>query len=228
LSNFRYLAKSQLNACKQGVQDLLNEKFLKPVNDLTTYEMLNLTLAKIVSLISLLLILLHLLFPKITLDTPTIILLLVAGFPWLAKILKSIELPGGLKIEFLELEKVRHEADKAGLLATPRSIREEPAYLSIAQDDPNLALAGLRIEIEKRLKEVAKSRGLDADRQSIGYLLRRLPEGTLSQQEYSVLSDLIGLLNRAVHGADVDPSAAQWAMEVGPRLLAGLDERIHM
>jgi len=42
----------------------------------------------------------------------------------------------------------------------------------------------------------------------------------------TVLSDMIGLLNAAVHGAEVDSKAADWAMEVGPRLLKALDERI--
>ncbi len=48
----------------------------------------------------------------------------------------------------------------------------------------------------------------------------------LSKQEYSVLGDMIGLLNSAVHGAEVDSKATDWALDVGPRLLKALEERI--
>jgi hypothetical protein len=38
------------------------------------------------------------------------------------------------------------------------------------------------------------------------------------------LNDMTGLLNSAVHGAAVDPSAAGWAVEVGPRILKSLEQ----
>jgi hypothetical protein len=38
--------------------------------------------------------------------------------------------------------------------------------------------------------------------------------------------DMIGLLNSAVHGAIVDQNTANWAVNVGPELLASLDKRI--
>jgi hypothetical protein len=47
----------------------------------------------------------------------------------------------------------------------------------------------------------------------------------LSPNEESVLNDLTRLLNEAVHGAAVDQRAAQWAIEIGPELLATLDKR---
>jgi hypothetical protein len=86
-----------------------------------------------------------------------------------------------------------------------------------------LALAGLRIEIEKALRSIAANLGISAERKGLGTLLRLLLEhGALSQEQGSVLSDVSSLLNEAVHGAEVDPRSAQWAMEVGPRLLEGL------
>ena len=58
-------------------------------------------------------------------------------------------------------------------------------------------------------------------------LLSQLSEKSiLSNEERSVLADLSGLLNSAVHGAEVDARAAQWAVEVGPRLLRGLEKKI--
>ena len=48
----------------------------------------------------------------------------------------------------------------------------------------------------------------------------------MTEHERSVLADMVGLLNNAVHGAKVDHRAASWAIDVGPRLLKALDERI--
>lgn len=47
----------------------------------------------------------------------------------------------------------------------------------------------------------------------------------LSQQQRSVLADMIGLLNAAVHGGDIDDRAAEWALDVGPRLLNTLEAK---
>jgi hypothetical protein len=37
---------------------------------------------------------------------------------------------------------------------------------------------------------------------------------------------MVGLLNSAVHGGEVDARAASLAIDVGPRLLTSLDERV--
>ena len=37
---------------------------------------------------------------------------------------------------------------------------------------------------------------------------------------------MINLLNSAVHGAKVDSRSANWAIDIGPRLLTSLDERV--
>lgn len=114
-----------------------------------------------------------------------------------------------------------------GLLATPRVEMAQPPYFALLDEDPNLGLAGLRIEIERRLRAIASKRGLNVGRAGIGQLMRVLrTNNAISQGEESVLSDMIALLNGAVHGAEVDPRAAQWAKEVGPRLLAALDEQM--
>ncbi|HID30653.1 MAG TPA: hypothetical protein EYP19_11695 [Desulfobacterales bacterium] len=126
------------------------------------------------------------------------------------------------------MQKAKEKADEAGVLAPSSTVAVAPEYSFqvIAEDDPNLALAGLRIEIEKRLLQLAESREIRVQKASVGRLMRLLVEqGVLTQEEYGVLADMIGLLNSAVHGASVDRRAVDWAMEVGPRLLRSLDER---
>ena len=180
-----------------------------------------------ISLVAVALAIGHVAYPEAKIDAVTLTLLVIAVLPWLGTIFESVELPGGLKVEYKDLAKAEQEAEQAGLLAPQKPPRETPAFASHAEEDPNLALAGLRIEIEKRLRAIAEANGIQAERQSIGQLLRRLQGlDLLSQQEQAVLADIIGLLNSAVHGAAVDYNAARWAVDVGSRLLASLDERV--
>jgi hypothetical protein len=57
----------------------------------------------------------HQFWPGLKLDLPSTILIVVAILPWLAPVIKSVELPGGFKIELQEIkaatEKVLAEAE---------------------------------------------------------------------------------------------------------------------
>jgi len=167
----------------------------------------------------------HLVWPALAIDGITLALVTIAIIPWLAPLFKSLELPGGWRMEFRELQQAKENADKAGLLAPTSSLDSSRQYSFqlIADNDPNLALAGLRIEIEKRLQNIAETRNISRKQGVSGLMRALLQQGVLSQQEYGVLADMIGLLNSAVHGATVDNRALEWAMETGPRLLKSLD-----
>lgn len=183
----------------------------------------------LITLVAIVVAIVHVVFPSVTIDAITIFLLVLALLPWLIPLVKSLEFPGGWKVEFQELEKAKSKAEKAGLLSSKNKKMKAPSYSfeSILDKDPNLALAGLRIEIEKRLVQIAKLNNLDVSRASIGQLLRLLSqEQILTPEEGSALADMSGLLNSAVHGANVDVRATNWAMEVGPKLLQSLDEKI--
>jgi len=181
----------------------------------------------IITIVALIITGVHLKWPALKIDSITLTLLLVAVVPWLSQIFKSLELPGGWKIEFHDLQKAKKRADEAGLLSGKVQSASLYSFQLVANEDPNLALAGLRIEIEKRLNQIAESYQIDSDRSSAGRLLRILgQQDLLSNQEQSVLADMMGLLNGAVHGAKIDSRGADWAMDVGPRLLASLDEKI--
>ena len=87
-----------------------------------------------------------------------------------------------------------------------------------------MALAGLRIEIEKTLKEIALQDGI-TDIHSISQLTSVLNQvGTISAEQASLISDLVPMLNEAVHGKSVDPRAAEWAIITGPRILNALEK----
>ncbi len=180
-----------------------------------------------ISIVALVIIAIHLGWPAINIDSITLILLIVAIVPWLAQLFKSVEFPGGWKIEFKEFMQAEQRASDAGLLSGQVDPARKYSYQIVADEDANLALAGLRIEIEKRLMRIAHSHNLDGTRSSAGRLLRLLGQkDLLSNQEQAVLSDMMSLLNSAVHGAQIDGRTANWAMDVGPRLLASLDEKV--
>lgn len=186
-------------------------------------------LRQIVTLGALLLALIHLIWPSLALDPITLALIIIAILPWLSPLIKSLELPGGWKIEFWELQRAASRAESAGLLASKPSKTEEAfSFESIAKRDPNLALAGLRIEIEKRLSLLARAYCISSDRPTgINQLLRALTQAeVLTDEERSILFDMTNLLNSAVHGATVDSRAADWAINIGPRLLTSFDDKI--
>src|SRR6185437_1013550 len=89
----------------------------------------------IVTLAALLLALVHIVFPWIAIDGVALVLIVIAVVPWLAPLFRSLELPGGWKVEFQDLQKVAAKADDAGLLARPtgaplaaRTAAQGPAY----------------------------------------------------------------------------------------------------
>ncbi len=182
-------------------------------------------LRQVVTLGALLLALAHLLWPALAIDAITMTLLVIALLPWLAPIFKSLEFPGGWKVEFQDLQKAAERAEKAGLLAPqPELSPTEFTFQQVAESDPNLALAGLRIEIEKRLASLAEKHGIERRGRGLGQLLRALAQKqALSPEASATLADMTGLLNSAVHGASVDSRATDWAISVGPRVLKALD-----
>ena len=187
-------------------------------------------LRRLITLGALTLALAHIMWPLLAIDAVTLALVVIALAPWLAPIFKSLELPGGLKLEFRDLQQAAVRADQLGLIAPapPQAEKSEYSFEVVAPEDPNLALAGLRIEIEKRLRVLAGRHGLDAGHRGMGQLLRFLEQHrVLNGDERAVLGDLAGLLNSAVHGAIVDSRAATWAIEVGPRLLTALDNLVN-
>ena len=189
----------------------------------------NKKLRQIISFLALLLALGHLIWPNLAIDFITVVLLIVAIIPWLAPLFKSLQFPGGWKIEFHDLQKTSNRADAVGLLSPVSNDPEKVSdysFLLVKEQDPNLALAGLRIAIEKRLNSLAFSFGQEIQSKGIGNILREvLKKKLINEEEYSILTDMVALMNQAVHGAQVDKRAAEWAIDIGPRLLKNLEER---
>lgn len=168
----------------------------------------------------------HAFFPSIVIDSVTVALLAIAVAPWLGVFFKSLELPGGVKIEYHDLKAVEEKARDVGLItgdAHAPKTEDQKVYERISAEDPNLALVGLRIEIEKALVVLGTNHGITGSKNSIGWITRELTkDGVLPEGTASVLADLIPLLNKAAHGAEVDHQSVRWAFTAGTQILNAL------
>ena len=84
-------------------------------------------------------------------------------------------------------------------------------YFELAQQDPNLALAGLRMEIDILARNLAKGFKLDVSpRDSAGALLRRLLDrNAITADQYGLAQKIVRLCNAAVHGMRVSREEAE-------------------
>lgn len=182
----------------------------------------------LISGVSIFFVLLRIAFPAITIDSITLGLIVIAVLPWMAPLFKTVELPGGLKVEFQELLKVGKKADELGLLSSLNDHPEINRYEQqlVGKSDPNLALAGLRFEIEYRLRNMAKKKEVDVYDKSGSEIVKILVnEKVFKKNEGQAIQEMLDLLNSAVHGAKVDKLAVEWVNDVGPRILYTLDHR---
>lgn len=170
-------------------------------------------------------------WPALSIDGVIALLILVAIIPWISPLFKSLELPGGLKFEFQELQKVEQQAKRVGLIkdvvAQPPPQPIDYPFMAVAESDPNLALAGLRIEIEKRLRRLAADNNIESSRRGLRAMMNDLSKNQLlTSDEQKTLDDIIATLNNAAHGESYDLRAANWVIENGPKILASLDGKI--
>jgi len=78
-------------------------------------------------------------------------------------------------------------------------------YRRLAEQDPNLALAGFRIETETMLKNLAKGWNVAvSERDSAGFIASKLKErGAITSRQYEFIMIIIKLCNAAIHGQKV-------------------------
>jgi len=152
--------------------------------------------------------------------------------------LKGAGLPGGVSLDFdrevrdvqaLSRE-VANAPPKPPNSSTPMlpvteanarmlTLRLEPSpsgldmnrYFELAQQDPNLALAGLRMEVDILARNLARGFKLDVSpRDSAGELLRRLLDRrAITANQYGLAQQIIRLCNAAVHGTRVSREEAE-------------------
>jgi len=192
------------------------------------------------SCVIVIIIFVHVIYPKLAIDSITISLLVLLIVVWFFPWVKAFKFPGG-EIQMRDVEKAQESLAKVDLPRRP----QPPTNLTITaidgvelgklslrdqllEGDPNLALASLRIEIERRLRELATKRGIFVQKiAGVTQVIQALRErGDLDPKLASSLLEIIALCNRAVHGAKVDTEVARSTVALGEELLSVLNNLI--
>lgn len=90
-------------------------------------------------------------------------------------------------------------------------------YERLIAEDPNLAMAALRIDIEKMLRNLAKGFKIELRRneQSATGLVRALLRANaITQNQFRLLNDVLEICNAAVHGLAITSSDTYSVLEI--------------
>lgn len=156
--------------------------------------------------------------------------------------LRSAELPGGLNLNFDErLQEAKSIAEditanpdrrteeyeqvpqtEANKLLVDRHLRPSPSglqfqkYKETARQDPVLALASLRTEIDAMIRNLADGFGVDVSGiASAEAMLAKLhKEGAVYSRQYELGRKVIQLCDAAIHGAEVTRSEAEAVIDI--------------
>jgi hypothetical protein len=112
-------------------------------------------------------------------------------------------------------------------LALPAKLRRElPTTDELAGEFALLSIVGLRIEIERALRELLDRRGITIpDRQTIASMAQILQEMNLMPKAEK-FNLAIRIMNSAAHGSDLDNAATREAFDIGKKFLAQLQKLI--
>jgi hypothetical protein len=161
--------------------------------------------------------------------------------------LRKAALPGGVTLDFPEeVEAVRSLSKEVRETPEPLPKNQKPVipiteanarllslnlapspsglnfdyYRTLATQDPNVALAGLRMELETMARNLASGFKVAFDRNDgAGRLLRRLREaGAITSQQAQLGESVLRLCNAALHGTRVSMEEAQSVIDAADAL----------
>jgi hypothetical protein len=181
--------------------------------------------------------------------TTTIILVVAFRTPLKAILsrLRKAALPGGVSIDFQEeIQEAKELSRQVEALPAPADRRKTPAiplteanarmialglqpvssgldmsyYREIAENDPTLALAGLRIELETLVKNIALGFKVERKKnESVSSLLQRLLDhGAITREQADLARKILNICNKAIHGQTVSELEAQEVIDAAAAL----------
>ena len=146
--------------------------------------------------------------------------LALAIVPWVVGLIEKLSMPGGFE---LVLAKAGQKLEDT---APQPNAQEIDAFRYLSGTDPNAAIAYLRIQIERRLREIADEVGFVKDLwkpQSMRMLTEELyRREAISSDAAALIRDLSPVMNEAAHGIHLNDNAATFALEYGPRIMSML------
>lgn len=171
-------------------------------------------------------------------DKGTVGLIAATGLPWvLPKLIelfgvKELHLPGGVKMSFeSKINTATQVLETTPLLEnkSQNSIKGVPFFEQLLDQDHNIAVVAARIEIERKLREMATANQIHFDRPiSVRGLTQKLnKENLLSHSEAAGLADIISTMNEAAHGTEIGVNAARKTIELSKSIVEGLERRLN-
>lgn len=172
-------------------------------------------------LVGIILIFLHGFFPdRFIIDNSIILIYFISSIPFIAQYMKKAKFPGA---EFEFKEEIRKTGKLIHLSGTAKVRTKVNASLTVIKSktldnarklldsDPVLALAAVRIEIEKSLKTIAKKLDLPIkEKRSITEIIVSLNRKEIfSHEQVKILRKIIQMCNKAIHGAVISKSEAK-------------------
>lgn len=178
--------------------------------------------------------LLRILKPELNIDSISVMLIVLALVPWFIQYIKSLEINGLGKVELItedQKQSIQKNADEAGILTGTKEnkISSNYTFYNLRYEDPKLALAGLRIELEKTLIKLVEKNSLDSQRFGLNKMTNILSKNNIiTSSESSLIYDISGILNRAVHSqlGEYNSETFDWVFDVGLKLLDSLGEKL--
>lgn len=179
-----------------------------------------------------LLIIVHGFWPNIfKVDLISISILFILSIPFVAQFLKKAKFPGAefeFKDEIRETQKlVELSVEEAKEIERPEKaklLKFETFNLygirELLDSDPVLALAGLRIEIERKLKLAAHFLDIPVNKQySILKMLGIFKNNKfLSSYQFNALWNIVTMCNQAIHGSLISKEEAKEIIDIAEEL----------
>jgi len=113
------------------------------------------------------------------------------------------------KIPSIPLTEANSRLISLGLQPSPSGL-DMKYYRDLTNQDPNIALAGLRIEVDILAKNLAKGFNVKVSERDNGMRLLRLlhEEGAIFLEQMQLAQKILALCNAAIHGTKVSQSQA--------------------
>jgi hypothetical protein len=113
------------------------------------------------------------------------------------------------------------EMKKHGLELSPSNLKIE-YYYDLVEKNPNLALVGLRIDLEIMIRNLAKGFHLyQISNQPTQPLIEKLlNRGAITTNQFKLMKIILNICNAAAHGQEITKAQAIEVLEIAPVLIS--------
>lgn len=128
---------------------------------------------------------------------------------------RSVPPEGKKDISTIPLNEVNARMISLGLNPSPSGLNPQ-RYRDLAKQDPNVALAGIRMEMEILGTNIAKGFNVDiTNKRSSSAIFTALHNaGAITSDEHLLVQKIISVSNAAIHGAQVSEAEANDVIDV--------------